>query len=113
MDAAGLEAFVATLKQTGKRLYDRVYYGDVFPPVGSFQLSYARLLELLARRKVKRLVLLSDGRACIVEVPVENTESDFATVTYDRRDYNIQYAEEVRPGRCHCRCHPALSAALA
>ena len=94
-DAAGLDAFVASLKSSGKRLYDRVYYGDVFPPTGSFQLSYARLLELLATRKVKRLVLLSDGRACIVEVPVENTESEFTSVTYDRRDYNIQYAEEV------------------
>lgn len=83
------------LKKTGRRLYDRVYYGDVFPPTGSFQLSYARLLELLAKRKIKRIVLLSDGRACIVEIPVENTESDFATVTYDRRDYNIQYADEV------------------
>lgn len=91
----GLDGVVASLKKTGKRIYDRVYYGDVFPPTGSFQLSYARLLELLARRKVKRLVLLSDGRTAIVEIPVENTESDFTTVTYDRRDYNIQYAEEV------------------
>ena len=47
------------------------------------------------KRKVKRLMLLSDGRTAIVEIPVENTESDFTTVTYDRRDYNIQYADEV------------------
>jgi cell division protease FtsH len=92
---AGLDAFLSDLKKSGKQLYDRVYYGDVFPPTGSFQLSYARLLELLAKRKVKRIALLSDGRACIVEVPVENTESDFSSVTYDRRNYNIQYAEEV------------------
>ena len=45
-----------------------------------------RLLELLASRKVKRLILMSDGRAAIVEIPVENTETDFATMTYDRRD---------------------------
>lgn len=90
-----LDAIFEKLKATSKRVYDRVYYGDVFPPTGSFQLSYARLLEMLHKRKVKRIMLLSDGRTAIVEIPVENTESDFATVTYDRRDYNIQYAEEV------------------
>lgn len=83
------------MKKDAKRIYDKVYYGDVFAPTGSFQLSYARLLELLAKRKVKRLILLSDGRTAVVEVPVENTESDFMSVTYDRRDYNIQYADEV------------------
>ncbi len=37
-------------------------------------------------RKVKRIVLLSDGRTAIVDVPVENTESNFETMKYDRRD---------------------------
>lgn len=32
--------------------YDKVYYGDVLPPIGSYQLSYARLLQLLHERKV-------------------------------------------------------------
>lgn len=45
-----------------------------------------RMLQLLHERRVKRLILLSDGRTAIVEVPVENTESDFDTVTYNRRD---------------------------
>ena len=31
---------------------DRVYYGDVLPPVGSQTLSYARMLEMLSQRKV-------------------------------------------------------------
>ena len=84
-----------TIKSSGKRLYDKVYYGDLFAPTGSFQLSYARLLELLHRRKVKRLILLSDGKSAIVEMPVENTESDFGTLTYNRRDLTVQYAEEV------------------
>jgi cell division protease FtsH len=44
---------------------------------------------------VKRLILLSDGKSAIVEMPVENTESDFGTVMYDRRDLTVQYAEEV------------------
>ena len=93
--AEGLQEVFKTVKSTGKRLYDKVYYGDLFAPTGSFQLSYARLLELLHRRKVKRLILLSDGKSAIVEMPVENTESDFGTVTYDRRDLTVQYAEEV------------------
>ena len=32
---------------------DRVYYGDVLPPVGSQTLSYARMLEMLSTRKVR------------------------------------------------------------
>ena len=92
---ATLEEYVEYVKKKGKALYDKVYYGDIFAPTGSFQLSYARLLELLSKRKVKRLILLADGRAAIAEIPVENTESDFTTICYDRRDPNIQYAEEV------------------
>ena len=45
-----------------------------------------RLLQLMRARKVKRIVLLSDGRTAIVDVPVENTESNFETMKYDRRD---------------------------
>ena len=90
-----IEDLFESAKKKSKQIYDKVYYGDIFAPTGSFQLSYARLLELLHKRKVKRLVLLADGRAAIAEVPVENTESDFATICYDRRDANIQYAEEV------------------
>eukprot|EP00887_Chlorella_sp_A99_P003900 scaffold11.g3900.t1 len=89
-----LAAQLGEVKKAAKTLYDRVYYGDVLPPIGSYQLSYARLLQLLHDRRVKRLVLLGDGRAAIAEVPVENTESDFSTMTYDRRDLVIQYAEE-------------------
>ena len=47
---------------------DAVYYGDVLPPVGSQQLSFARFLELLTHRRVKRIILLADGTAAIVEV---------------------------------------------
>ena len=94
-DNRTVEEVFNAIKSSGKRLYDKVYYGDLFAPTGSFQLSYARLLELLHRRKVKRLILLSDGKSAIVEMPVENTESDFGTVMYDRRDLTVQYAEEV------------------
>lgn len=90
-----LEGMLQKLKDSGKKMYDKVYYGDLFAPTGSFQLSYARLLELLHKRKVKRLILLSDGRSAIVEIPVENTESDFTTVTYDRKNLTVQYADEV------------------
>lgn len=38
----GFDAKLAELRQAGKRLYDRVYYGDVLPPIGSYQISYAR-----------------------------------------------------------------------
>ena len=39
---------------------DRVYYGDVLPPVGSQTLSYARMLEMLSQRKVR-----GQGRALV------------------------------------------------
>ncbi|KAI7840859.1 hypothetical protein COHA_005451 [Chlorella ohadii] len=93
--AQTLDEKLGEMRKTAKRLYDRVYYGDVLPPIGSFQISYARLLMLLHDKRVKRIILLSDGRSAIVEIPVENTESDFETVTYDRRNVQIQYAEEV------------------
>ena len=65
------------------------------------------MLQLLQQRKVKRVVLLSDGRTAIVEVPVENTESDFLAATYDRRDLR-----HARCARCSC-CAPRLHWSLA
>lgn len=29
-------------RQVYQRLYDRIYYGDVLPPVGAYQMSYAK-----------------------------------------------------------------------
>lgn len=40
--AAGLDQKFGELKKAAKNAYDRIYYGDVLPPVGSFQISYAR-----------------------------------------------------------------------
>ena len=56
------------------------------PPPPAFVPALCRFLQLLHQRKVKRIMLLSDGRAAIVEVPVENTESDFYHAYNDRRD---------------------------
>eukprot|EP00884_Botryococcus_braunii_P006729 jgi/Botrbrau1/16057/Bobra.7_2s0031.1 len=35
--------------KTAQKLRDRVYYGDVLPPIGAQHISYARLLQLLVR----------------------------------------------------------------
>ena len=43
-----------SIAQGFKTFKDRVYYGDVLPPVGSQTISYARFLELLSRRKARR-----------------------------------------------------------
>jgi hypothetical protein len=40
---------------------------------------------MLHDRKIKRIILLSDGRTAIVEVPVENMESDVSQAVFDRR----------------------------
>lgn len=44
------------------------------------------MLELLHERRIKRIILMSDGRTAIVEVPVENMESDFENIYVDRRE---------------------------
>ena len=64
-----------------------------------------RMLQLLHQRKIKRIVLMSDGRTAIVEVPVENTESDFMTATYDRRDLTCVMRRQCCCC-CRCRCLP-------
>ena len=40
--AQGLDVKLGELRKAAKRAYDRVYYGDVLPPIGSYQISYAR-----------------------------------------------------------------------
>jgi len=57
---------------------DKLYPQDSIPPVGDATVSYARLLELLAQRRVKRLTILNEGRDAIVEVPVPNCANDFS-----------------------------------
>ncbi len=74
------------LRAKAKKLYDRVYYGDQFPPIGGLHISYARLLELLRDKKVKRLTVMADGRTAIVESPVEGFESNWSNQTFDPRD---------------------------
>ena len=45
-----------------------VNFEDEIPPLGSMHLSYARLLELLARQRVLKLTILAQGRLAIAEV---------------------------------------------
>ncbi|KAK9845418.1 hypothetical protein WJX81_006080 [Elliptochloris bilobata] len=75
-----------------KTFKDRVYYGDVLPPVGSQTLSYARFLHLLSTRRIKRVVILGDGKVAMVEIPVEGYSlPPEEAPLYDRFDQSIQY----------------------
>lgn len=47
--AKGLDEKLGQLRKEARRVYDRIYYGDVLPPVGSFQLSYARCVRARER----------------------------------------------------------------
>ena len=58
------------IKKTFRNFSDRVYYGETLPPVGSLSLSYAKFLDLLEARQVKRITLLAEGRIALVEVPL-------------------------------------------
>lgn len=41
-DAPPLERYFAAAKEKVQKVYDRIYYGDVVPPVGAYRISYAR-----------------------------------------------------------------------
>ena len=57
------------VKQTFQDFSDKIYYGETLPPVGSLTLSYAKFLDLLEARQVKRITLMADGKVALVEVP--------------------------------------------
>ena len=56
------------IKASLRRMYDKVYYGDLLPPVGSKHMSYARFVELLYKKRIKRIYLLGDGQVALLEV---------------------------------------------
>ncbi len=58
------------LKKSFQSFSDKIYYGEVLPPVGSLSLSYAKFLDLLDARQVKRITILADGKVALVEVRI-------------------------------------------
>lgn len=74
------------LKKQFNSVKDRVYYGDILPPVGSQQLSYARFMDLMHDKMVKRVILLSDGKIAMVEIPVEGYASQLEEARFNRED---------------------------
>ena len=47
---------------------ERIFFERLVPPVGMESISYARFMELMFQMKVKRVIILSEGTAAIVEV---------------------------------------------
>ncbi|DBB13646.1 TPA: hypothetical protein ACH3X3_000668 [Trebouxia sp. C0006] len=82
------------LKKAFQSFSDKIYYGEVLPPVGSLSLSYSKFLELLEARQVKRITILADGKVALVEVPVEGWASNFMKVRNDKYQPEIEYAPE-------------------
>jgi cell division protease FtsH len=85
------------------RYKDRLYPQDCIPPVGDATISYSRLLELLAQRRVKRLTIMNEGRDAIVEVPVPNCANDFS---YQEA---IEGVSEKEPEMIYCGEAPEWS----
>lgn len=56
------------IKKTFQSFSDKIYYGEVLPPVGSLSLSYSKFLDLMDARHVKRITILAEGRVALVEV---------------------------------------------
>ena len=70
-----------------KGIRDKIYYGDVLPPVGSQQLSYARFLEMLAEREIKRVTLLDQGKIAFGGGHLLRAmPANYDAATYDRQD---------------------------
>lgn len=90
----------SNVKAMYKSLRDKVYYGDILPPVGSQQISYARFMDLLHDKRIKRIILLSDGKVAMVEVPVEGYASKLEEARYDRKD---EECVPVPPNTCPIR----------
>lgn len=49
-------------------------------------MSYARFLDLMHSKQVKRITVLGDGAVAIVEVPVEGWGSETEDIRHDRQD---------------------------
>jgi len=64
------------------------------PPIGSARLSYAKTLQLLNNRMVKRLTIMADGKLALVEVPIYMGGHDYDTQRYDSSDFSALYARE-------------------
>eukprot|EP00210_Caulerpa_lentillifera_P009379 g8941.t1 len=80
-----------------KETRDRIYFGsgDYLPLIGTLQMSYARLIQLLLQKKVKRVYLLADGQIAIVEVPFETHASDYSgDIRYDKNDLSVVYIDQ-------------------
>ena len=104
------------LKKAFQSFSDKIYYGEVLPPVGSLSLSYSKFLELLEARQVKRITILADGKVALVEVnlcsrlPKRHTEfslriaSLLAVILSDPAD-RMQ-------SNTKCSLHPDLESAM-
>lgn len=55
------------------RFKDSINFAEILPPIGSQQLSYAKFLELLSHRKIKRIILMDNATCAIVEVRLITT----------------------------------------
>lgn len=64
------------------------------PPIGSARLSYAKTLQLLNYRMIKRMTIMADGKLALVEVPIYMGGHDYDTQRYDQADFSALYARE-------------------
>eukprot|EP01025_Chloroclados_australasicus_P034264 TRINITY_DN3506_c0_g1_i3.p1 TRINITY_DN3506_c0_g1~~TRINITY_DN3506_c0_g1_i3.p1 ORF type:complete len:377 (-),score=34.06 TRINITY_DN3506_c0_g1_i3:8-1138(-) len=92
--AINFQEALTSLRSSFRKIYDKVYFGDMLPPVGSLRLSYSRFMQLMHDRMVKRVYIMGEGRMALVEVPVTGWASDYDTQRFDRRNPEIMYCQE-------------------
>lgn len=90
-----LSPWLATCSHPEPPLHCRVPHAEEpTPPIGSARLSYAKTLQLLNNRMVKRMTIMADGKLALVEVPIYMGGHDYDTQRYDASDFSALYARE-------------------
>ena len=63
-----LDGLAQKITKLWTRFQDSINFEEILPPIGSQQLSYAKFLQLLSHRKIKRIILMDNATCAIVEV---------------------------------------------
>ena len=68
---------------------------EQLPAIGPGRLSYARFLNLMHERQIKRITIIGDGKIALVEIPIEQGGNDFNTQKYNKEDLSELFVGEL------------------
>ncbi len=104
------------LKKTFQSFSDKIYYGEVLPPVGSLSLSYSKFLDLLEARQVKRITILADGKVALVEVNfcsrLPNRQTEFSLRIASSHAVILSDPADGMQSNAKCTLHADLDSSM-